>query len=371
MARTATKRKVQLTQPVPSTTSAHATPPAPFTLADAALKPLLEILDKSKVYIVHIDTHPWQFKRRIFAVPVLLNLGIAALIAWRWTVAIPAYTTLLWRLVGKGGTTAGTTVDQARSWFEWAWFIIKRILVAALDWLLVSYIAPWPVTFFLERPANPVSWRWHVGFENKEIVVRVSRGWGTTDLGNATRKGADNPFFKTRIAPAVEESYLREKTGYVMMGKDFDLDFKTMIEATAMVEGEKLAADDLKATVLAFSDSFGWMVWKVRGGGNEAEEEEAREKIVAFKVRQTICKSAIQRLTEWKDRLTAMGKENLFFRWLELLQYESSRAEISAEERRAAILSSARGEFTNQDVDFDDFLEKIGGVAALPGLGQV
>ena len=66
-----------------------------------------------------------------------------------------------------------------------------------------------------------------------------------------------------------------------------------------------------------------------------------------------------------------MGKENLFFRWLELLQYESSRTEISAEERRAAVLSSARREFTDQNVDFDNFVEKIGGEAAMPGLEQV
>jgi len=65
-----------------------------------------------------------------------------------------------------------------------------------------------------------------------------------------------------------------------------------------------------------------------------------------------------------------MGKESLFFRWLELLQYESNRAGMPPAARREAILESAKGAFAEQNIDFDDFIEKIGGVSALPGLEQ-
>ena len=282
MARINTKRKVQPIQPI-TTTSPAAAPP-PFALIDDALKPLAAILDTSKVYIVHIDTHPWQFKRRIFAVPVLLNLFIAALIAWRWTAAIPTYTRLFWQMLGRGDKLSSIDTST-KTWLAATLAALRRVFVLVLDYLLVSYIAPWPVTFFLERPANPVSWRWHVGFENKEVIVRVSRGWGTADLGNGSRRGAENPFFRARVLPAVEAGYLREKTGYVMMGKDFDLDFDRMVKVTQMVEAEELRLQDLTATVLAFADDCGWMVWRVRGDEGAKREEEARERIVAFKVR--------------------------------------------------------------------------------------
>lgn len=65
-----------------------------------------------------------------------------------------------------------------------------------------------------------------------------------------------------------------------------------------------------------------------------------------------------------------MGKESLFFRWLELLQYESNRAGVPPAERRKAILESAKRAFAEQHIDFDDFIEHIGGVSALPGLEQ-
>lgn len=234
MTRINTKRKVQPMQPATTTSSSA---PPPFALIDDALKPLAVILDTSKVYIIHIDTHPWQFKRRIFAVPVLLNLFIAALIAWRWTAAIPAYTDLFWQMLGRSDKLLPTTT---MTWLASTLSALRRVVVLALDYLLVSYIAPWPVTFFFERPANPVSWRWHVGFEDKEVVVRVSRGWGTADLGNGSRRGGENPFFRARVLPAVEAGYLREKTGYVMMGKDFDLDFDKMVKVTQMVEAEEL-----------------------------------------------------------------------------------------------------------------------------------
>ena len=87
------------------------------------------------------------------------------------------------------------------------------------------------------------------------------------------------------MLPAVEAGYLREKTGYVMMGKDFDLDFDRMVRVTRMVEAEQLRLQDLTATVLAYADECGWMVWRVRGDEGAKKEEVARERIVAFKVR--------------------------------------------------------------------------------------
>jgi len=62
-----------------------------------------------------------------------------------------------------------------------------------------------------------------------------------------------------------------------------------------------------------------------------------------------------------------MGKENLFFRWIELLQYESSQSGGFTKERQASILAKARTLFEEQGIDLDDFLGAEGS-RALPGL---
>jgi hypothetical protein len=65
-----------------------------------------------------------------------------------------------------------------------------------------------------------------------------------------------------------------------------------------------------------------------------------------------------------------MGKENLFFRWIELIQYESEQPGGMNPAGRKAVMEKASNVFTAQGVDFDAFVTAIGGVDAFPGLAQ-
>ena len=71
-----------------------------------------------------------------------------------------------------------------------------------------------------------------------------------------------------------------------------------------------------------------------------------------------------------QNRLTMMGKENLFFRWIEIVQYEGSQPGGLTQSRRSEVLEKARETFTAQGIDFDDFVDSIGGITAFPGLEQ-
>lgn len=62
-----------------------------------------------------------------------------------------------------------------------------------------------------------------------------------------------------------------------------------------------------------------------------------------------------------QNRLTMMGKENLFFRWIEIVQYGGRHDEV---------LQKARDVFTAQGIEFDDFVDSVGGITAFPGLEQ-
>ncbi|KAF2843366.1 hypothetical protein M501DRAFT_985485 [Patellaria atrata CBS 101060] len=345
---------------LPSSTSTNATTPPnplpPFAPAPAALKPFLRTLDSGKMYITHIDTFPAAFKKRIFLVPLTLNLTIFLLLVWRIWVIWPLY----WRIFVVPLVLRGQGLDlrpKDMTWGEIAWLGTKRGATFLLDWFLLTIVGRWPWSFFLERPGNPCEWRWRVGFREREVVVRVSRGWGRDDLLEGAKKGGESPFFKVRVLPAVRRDYVKAKTGYVMMGKDWDLEFAAMVTAHDLVDKNVVEEELLQKSVLVYggtdkgkNDSDNWWIWDL-WRLDEGAETEARNKIVEF-----------------KDRLTAMGKEGLFFRWIELVQYESSQPGGFTRERQENAVKNARELFKLNGIDFDDFLRSIGGLEELPGM---
>lgn len=324
-------------------------PPPPFETAQQALAPFLDTLDKDYVYITHIDRFPAAFKKRIFTVPILLNLSIAALLICRIYYAVPKYLALITHMLGYNTPESIDTTTRATS--ALIWIVLKRSIMFMLDFLLLRFIGPWPVSFFLEAPANPCLWRWRVGFRDAEIAVRQSRGWGADDLLEGVKVGEDSPFFATRIMPAVERGFMRTKTAYLMMDKNWDLDFAGMISAHHLVHTEKTATlKDFEKSVLVFSQVHGWLVWQVWKLDEQGAEEESRKKIVLL-----------------KDRLTAMGKESLFFRWIEIVQYESSEGEFTPEKQRRAFREVEKV-FDEQGVNFRALVESMGGMDGMPGM---
>jgi hypothetical protein len=331
--------------------------PQPFIAAPTELETLLSTFDRSLVYITHVDVHPAWFKRRIFGVPVLLNTAITALVLWRLYAIGPHYWAILMSVLGNHNDT--TIYWATTPWASLLWRVGKRMAMFMLDFVLFRFVALWPYTFFIEQPGNPVSWRWNVGFRDDEVYVRVSRGWGAKDLlgeteGGSGRAGADNPFFKTRVLPAVDKTRLREKTGYLLMDADFDLDFFGMVAATQLLDRKDITLDHLRKCVFLYvgdpeADNGQWAVWEC-AKLDEGSETEARDKVIQF-----------------KDRLTAMGKESLFFRWVELIQYESNAPGGFTQERQIAAAEKVKKMFEDEGVDFEVFEREIGGMNGMPG----
>lgn len=259
------------------TTTVNAnSPPAPFAKAAERLNPFLDTLDPERLYIVHLDRLPWEFKRQIFAVPVFLNVVIVIILLWRWYTIVPAYLELAAHFL-----RASPSINA--SFAEKVWLTLRRAVMFGIDFVLIRIIMPWPISFFLEQPANPVKWRRRVRFQDVEIIVRESRAWGAEELLRGGKKGEESPFFKTRVLPAVERRLLTEKTGYSMMGKDWDLDFASMINAAELCRKKELEEQDFETTVLAHDEVLGWLSWVVYKDEQAAEVND-RDKLVNFKV---------------------------------------------------------------------------------------
>lgn len=292
-------------------------PPPPFSRAPE-LEPFLSTLDTDKVYITHIDTHAAAWKKRIFLIPVALNTAICALLAWRTYAAFPTYWALF--LAALGNKTEYSVERDAATWGELANIAVRRAGLFLLDYVLFVFVGSWPATFF-----------------------------GLVEGENA---GEDSMVFRQKVLPAIDRRYVREKTGSLMVDQNWDLDFDAMIKAHELVDKSEIEEIRFEKSVWIFpGEEVGWCVWEVHKLDGEGAEAEGRKKIMAF-----------------KDRLTAIGKENLFFRWIELIQYESSQPGGFTPERQQDAVVKAKELFERQGVDFEQFIKDIGGLDGIPGL---
>ncbi|KAF3359428.1 hypothetical protein VdG1_05181 [Verticillium dahliae VDG1] len=62
-----------------------------------------------------------------------------------------------------------------------------------------------------------------------------------------------------------------------------------------------------------------------------------------------------QQVFAFRDALAAVGKEDLFFRWIEIVQYESTQPGGFGPERQVDAAKKIRDLFSNEGIDFDEF----------------
>ncbi|KAI4220679.1 MAG: hypothetical protein L6R36_007454 [Xanthoria steineri] len=74
------------------------------------------------------------------------------------------------------------------------------------------------------------------------------------------------------------------------------------------------------------------------------------------------------KLRRFKDLLTAMGREGLFFCWVELMQYETHSEGAFTEAKREKAIAASRSLFAGVGVNWDEVIDGIGGLDGLPGM---
>ncbi len=354
------KSRLSATTPQTSKTTTP-TLPFPFKPAPAALQPFTTPLPKSHIYITHIDPRPAPFKRNIFLVPVTLNLLLTLLIIWRIWYITPYYLALISSaLFGNVNETTLRAADL--SYRELVQVVLRRAGTFAFDFGLGVFLGPWPWEFvFGERlgRGTPVMWRWKVGFREKEVYVRRSRESWDGDLGRVdlfapegdevARLGREEVLKRVREATA--PVLMHVKTGYATMDGYWDLDWRGMVEATGLVDRGEVEIEAFESVVLLHHERFGWVTVELGGqGGGGGDERQRQLQLLAF-----------------KDALAAMDKEDLFFRWVEMMQAESRQGEFTIE-RQVVAARKVRDLFKSNDVDFDALWRETVGTDGIPGM---
>ncbi|KAI2602869.1 uncharacterized protein GGS25DRAFT_508999 [Hypoxylon fragiforme] len=328
----------------PAKKAKDGSPPVPFKRPPEVLQPLVETLDEKHVYITHIDSHPRGFKSKIFAVPVLMNLGIVALFVYRIYRIFPYYLLIFASVLGYPNET--TMVVDEMEWSEIVPEVATRAFSFMLDFVLVAFVWPWPLEFVLGHGyGNPVSWRLNVGFRDREIVVRRSRKWDEKK-GDVVNDASAKTMFLSRIGTATAPMQINEKTGYMLMNADWDLDWAAMVDATTMIDKKMAAIEAFKTVVLLFHEEFGWLCVDMKVDNN-IEEDDKRRHVFAF-----------------RDALAAVGKEDLFYRWIEIVQFESSQPGGFTSEKQEKVADQIREMFSKQGINFDDLWKESTGQGA-------
>ncbi|KAK3376635.1 hypothetical protein B0T24DRAFT_223847 [Lasiosphaeria ovina] len=335
--------------------------PAPFKLAPEKLKPLYSNLSKKHVYVAHVDSRPRDFKRKIFVVPVLMNVAVALLFALRMWYVAPWYLHVVTSTLGYANETTVRAADL--SWRAGALLVLRRCFTFILDFSLAVFVWPWPIEFVFgpimakdtRGTGSPVGWRWVIGFRDQEIYVRRSRSWDQA-LGDVTADAAEGAEGRERnvlwahVREAMSPLLLQQKTGYLTMNADWDLDWSAMVHATTLVDTEIVPLDTFRSLVLLHHKQHGWLILEL-ATSETPKEEERRRQVFAF-----------------RDALQALGKEDLFYRWIEIIQYETSQPGGFSTERQAEVAHKVRDLFKASGIDFDNFWKESVGSDTIDGL---
>jgi hypothetical protein len=357
------KGKARLSRPSSTKTTNKnnpSEPPAPFRPAPEALKPFYTTLPPGHVYITHMDPRPASFKRKLFLVPVAMNVAVACIFVWRMAHILPYYLDLAWSALGHRNST--TVVAAESTWRELGGTIVGRAFTFLLDFLLAVFVWPWPYEFVVGAGTagrgSPVRWRWAVGFRDREIYVRRSRPSWDRQLAEAGDLLAEDAkaardareVLMAQVRKATAPMLLQQKTGYLTMDGDWDLDWAGMVTATRLVDQKNVKLEAFGLVVLLHHERFGWLTIDL-GQGEGAEQDERRRQVFAF-----------------RDALAQLGKEDLFFRWVEMIQFETTQPGGFTAEKQAAAAKKIRDMFKSNGVDFDELWKETVGTDGLAGM---
>lgn len=230
--------------------------------------------------------------------------------------------------------------------------IAKRTLNLAFDYLLLSIFSTWPLGFLL----GPVKWRRAIGLRDREIIVRQSQQSWSRGLKRDAWITEDESA-RDRIVAAVTPERLT-KSGYLLVDADWNLEYDAMIRAHGLVDqnrkGEGVPLDEFRTGVLVHTDAHGWLIWRIDEESPQGRaQKHQRDQILAF-----------------RDKLAEFGKEDLFFRWAEIIQYESSQEGGFTPERQRRAMVEAKKLFEDNGVDFSQFWREVGGMEGVSGFDQ-
>lgn len=209
-------------------------------------------------------------------------------------------------------------------------------------------------------------WRWKNGFKAREVVVRKSRRWAeqiflmeNNNDKEAVRLGEGKiggKVYEERVLPGIGVAWVRGRTGMSMLDQNWDLWYQGMFDAHMLIEKGQNKIEEFNSMMVVVHESKrgGWLVWKCDDDDNKDDDGNANA----------------EKIQKIKAKLDNMGKEGLFWKWVELVQFETETSNNTTARGGVEERLRRKGQeiFAGEGVDFDEFWKEVGGLEDLPGL---
>ncbi|KAL8757420.1 MAG: hypothetical protein Q9184_004209 [Pyrenodesmia sp. 2 TL-2023] len=337
-----------------------ASPPPTFTTPSPSLLRLLSTLPHPHIYILSLDHTPPSHRLLLFSILLIFNTILALLLLYRFYIALPTYLALILPIFGYPTPTTTTAATSSKEIIQ---LVIYRMSMFFLDGIVLGrWIAEWPYNFFLN---GCLAWRLRIGLPpaGREIIVRRSRRWAEQpSLGIVEGRewwnedpSQDQKVIWDHIREACKRDAVEGKSALQLGARDWELWAQGMVDGHFLLGKGEVGWEELEGgpVVGVWGRERGWCVWRPWGEEEEKEGKAGGEKLRLF-----------------KDLLTAMGKEGLFFRWVEVMQDErgGDGEEGFARERRQRAVGRSRKLFEEQGLDWDLVMDGVGGVDGLLGM---
>ncbi|KAK5102212.1 hypothetical protein LTR70_004515 [Exophiala xenobiotica] len=334
-----------------TSTSTASSPPSPFEPAHAALLPLAKSLPRDHVFVIHPEQTPPALRRQAFIVPVLLNLIISAGLCWRLYRAVPVYLEQLITILGY--ETSWTVTPKNLAWGDLINILGSRTILLAIDYVIFGILGRWPYEFLFgdSRPKEPVVRRgrkWDVPIfldeEERKKQAKPSDTW--------TRE--EELAVYTKCTDALRKSQT-SKNALSLLDKDWDLDYRAMVDSTELIDQTELSLDDVDHVVLVPWQGkwYSWYPHKVKATDGHIDPIPERD----------------ERLESFKKHLIQLGCEDVFYRWIEIVQYETSQPARFTQTKRNEAEQELRRMLRSRKKDDEAFVQAVGGLQNVPGLG--
>ncbi|KAK5088871.1 hypothetical protein LTR05_003093 [Lithohypha guttulata] len=351
---------------IPSTSTPSL--PAPFIPAPVALLALTNTLPRNHVFLVHPESSLPGLRKRLFLVPVLLNIVIVAGLCWRLYYAVPVYLEQISTILGY--QTPYSVKPKALSWSVLFEIVAYRTFYLTIDYALFGLLGRWPWEFLFGdrygRHTSAFHWKWSVGFNReKEPIVRRARRWDASIYqSEIERKHQGKPEKEwtkeeelavyTKCSDALRQ-FVTMKNALSLLDKDWDLDYRAMVDTAELIDAAKLTWPDLDHVVLVPWQGK-WYSWYPHGVSTAISSGQPAKK-------------QDEKLEEFKKALIELKCEDIFYRWIEIVQFETSQPAGLTPNKKMEMEQELKNMLEARNKDFASFLQVIGGLSSVPGLG--
>ena len=344
-------------------------PPEPFKPVSSNLYPLTECMPEDHVIVVHPEKTPAALRKQTFVVPVLLNSVLLIVLCHRIFYAVPIYLEQIITIMGF--ETAYTVHPKELPWADLLSVLGSRTMLLSFDYVLFGLLGRWPLEFLMGnkhgRYVGCAAWKWNIGFERKtEIIVRRGRKWDTSLFESDVHRlkqglpgkswSKEEELSVYNKATTALDRLTTSKSALSLLDKNWDLDYKAMVDATDFFDERKLSIDDIDHVVLVCWGGR-WYFWYPHKStaSNELDKNVQQQDV---------------KLEKFKKVLTDHKCDDVFYRWIEIVQYETAQPGGFTVLKKKEAEQELRKLLTRRKQDSDQIFNAVGGVHEIPGLAQ-